>query len=54
MTGDEGRQVFEAMRPQDEIDRLCATFGGIERERKLPLGMCVRARVISAGTPGGA
>jgi DDE family transposase len=54
MTGDEGPQVFEARLPQDEIDRLCATFGVIERERKLPLGMCVRAMVISAGTPGGA
>jgi hypothetical protein len=54
MTGDEVRQVFEAMLPQDEIDRLCATFGVIERERKRHLGMFVRAMVISAGTPGGA
>jgi hypothetical protein len=54
MTGDYVRQVFEAMLPQDELDRLCETFGGIERERKLNLGMFVRAMVISAGTPGGA
>ena len=54
MTGDEVRQVFEAMLPQDEMDRLCATFGVIERERKLHLGMFVRAMVIAAGTPGGA
>jgi hypothetical protein len=54
MTGDEGRQVFEAMLPQGEIDRLCAQFGVIERQRKWQVGMLVRARVISAGTPGGA
>jgi putative transposase len=54
MTGDEVRQVFEAMLPQEEIDRLCEQFGVIERERKLNLGMLVRAMVISAGTPGGA
>ena len=53
MTGDEVRQVFEAMLPQAEIDRLCAQFGVIERQRKLQLGMLVRAMVISAGTPGG-
>jgi Transposase DDE domain len=54
MTGDEVRQVFEAMLPQEEIDRLCQAFGIIERQRKLNLGMFVRAMVISAGTPGGA
>jgi len=54
MTGDEVRQVFEAMLPQDEIDRLCQECGVIERQRKLNLGMLVRAMVISAGTPGGA
>jgi len=54
MTGDEVRQVFEAMLPQDEIDRLCQQCGVIERQRKLHLGMLVRAMVISAGTPGGA
>ena len=54
MTGDEVRQVFEALLSQDEMDRLCATFGVIERERKLHLGMFVPALVISAGTPGGA
>jgi hypothetical protein len=54
MTGDEVRQVFEARLPQEEMDRLCATCGVIERERQLNLGRFVRARVISAGTPGGA
>jgi putative transposase len=54
MTGDEVRQVFEAMLPHAEIERLCQQYGVIERQRKLPLGMLVRAMVISAGTPGGA
>ena len=53
-TGDEVRQVFEAMLPQEEIDRLCQQVGVIERQRKLNLGMFVWAMVISAGTPGGA
>ena len=54
MTGEEVRQVFETMLPQDESDRLCLPCGVIERQRKLALGMLVRAMVISAGTPGGA
>src|ERR671925_898399 len=54
MTGEDVRQVFEAILPQQEIERLCAQFGVIERQRKLHLGMLVRAMVISAGTPGGA
>jgi putative transposase len=54
MTGDEVRQVCEAMLPQEEIDRLCQQCGVIARQRKLHLGMLVRAMVISAGTPGGA
>ena len=54
MTGDEVREVFAALLPQEEIDRLCQQFGVIERQRKLQLGMFVRAMVISAGTPGGA
>ena len=54
MTGDEVRQVFEAMLPQDVIDRLCQECGVIARQRKLHLGMLVRAMGISAGTPGGA
>jgi hypothetical protein len=54
MTGDEVRQVFEAMLPRQEIDQRCKQVGVIERERKLHLGMFVRALVISAGTPGGA
>jgi DDE family transposase len=54
MTGEDVRQVFEAILPQQDIDRLCAQFGVIERQRKLHLGMLVRAMIISAGTPGGA
>ena len=54
MTGEDVRHVFEAMLPRDEIDRLCMQCGVIERQRKLDLGMLVRAMVISAGTPGGA
>jgi hypothetical protein len=54
MTGDEVRQVFAAMLRQEAIDRLCAQFGVIERQRKMNLGRFVRAMVISAGTPAGA
>jgi DDE family transposase len=54
MTGEDVRRVFEAILPQHEIDRLCVQFGVIERQRKLHLGMLVRAMVIAAGTPGGA
>jgi putative transposase len=54
MTGDEVRKVFAAILPQEEMEHLCQQFGVIERERKLNLGMFVRAMVISAGTPGGA
>ena len=54
MTGDEVWQVCEAMLPQEAIDRLCQPCSVIERQRKLNLGMFVRAMAISAGTPGGA
>jgi len=54
MTGDEVRQVFEAMLPQDEIEHLCQPCGVIARQRQRHLGMLVRAMVMSAGTPGGA
>jgi hypothetical protein len=54
MTGDEVRQVFEAMLPPEAIDRLCEQLGVIERQRQVNLGIFVRAMVISAGTPGGA
>jgi hypothetical protein len=46
--------VFEQLLPQEEMDRLCQEWGVIERQRKLNLGMLVRAMVIAAGTPGGA
>jgi putative transposase len=54
MTGEDVRRVFEAMLPQSEIERLCAQCEVIERQRKLHLGMLVRAMIIAAGTPGGA
>jgi len=54
MTGEDVRQVFEAILPHQELERLCAEFGVIERQRKLHLGILVRAMVIAAGTPGGA
>ena len=37
-TGDEVRQVCEAMLLQQEIDRLCKQFGVIERRGKMHLG----------------
>jgi putative transposase len=54
MTGEDVRRVFEAILPQLDIERLCAPFAVIARQRKLPLGRLVRAMVIAAGTPGGA
>ena len=54
MTGKDVRQVVEAILPEQEIERLCRQCGVIERQRKLHLGMWVRAMVIAAGTPGGA
>ena len=48
MTGEDVRQVFEAILPEHEMERLCAQFGVIERQRKLHLGMLVRAMVIAA------
>jgi putative transposase len=54
MTGEDVRQVFEAILPQEAIDRVCRECGVIARQRKLHLGMLARAMVISAGTPGGA
>jgi len=54
MTGEDVRQVFEAILPHEAIEDLCVQFGVIERQRKLDLGTLVRAMVISAGTPGGA
>ena len=35
MTGDEVRQVCEAMLPQDESNRPCQQCGVIERQRTL-------------------
>jgi putative transposase len=54
VTGEDVREVFEAILPQQDIEQLCAQCGVIERQRKLHLGMLVRAMVIAAGTPGGA
>jgi hypothetical protein len=52
ITGEDARQVFEAILPEQDLDRLCAQLGVIERQRKLHLGMLVRAMIISAGNPG--
>ena len=54
MTGEDVRQVFEAILPHEAIEGLCGPCGVIERQRQLNLGLLVRAMVISAGTPGGA
>jgi putative transposase len=54
MTGEDVRQVLEAILPHEAIEGLCMQFGVIERQRKLDLGALVRAMVIAAGTPGGA
>jgi hypothetical protein len=48
MMGEDVRQVFEVFLPQQEIERLCAQFGVIERQRKLHLGMLVRANLLMA------
>jgi putative transposase len=54
MTGEDVREVFEAILPPQDIEALCAQCGVIERQRQLHLGMVVRAMVMAAGTPGGA
>jgi hypothetical protein len=54
MTGEDVRRVFAAILPREAIDRLGMQCGVIERQRKLDLGLLVRAMIISAGTPGGA
>jgi putative transposase len=54
MTGEDVRQVVEAIVPHQELARVCAEFGVIERQRTRHLGILVRAMVIAAGTPGGA
>ena len=54
LIGEDVHQVFEAILPQEVIDRFCREWGVIERQPKLHLGMLVRALVLSAGTPGGA
>jgi hypothetical protein len=54
MTGDDVREVFEAIWPQEAIDRLCMDGAVMARQRKMHRGRLVRALVIAAGTPGGA
>jgi hypothetical protein len=54
MTGDDVREVFEAIVPQAAIDRLGMDGAVMARQRQMHLGMLVRAMVIAAGTPGGA
>jgi hypothetical protein len=54
MTGEDVRPVFETILPHEAIAELCMPCGVLERQRKLNLGILVRAMIISAGTPGGA
>lgn len=54
MTGEDVRQVVEAILPPQEIERVGVQCGVIARQRKWPLGLLGRALVIAAGTPGGA
>jgi hypothetical protein len=53
MTGDDVREIFEAVLPQAEIEALASELGVIERARKLDVNALVRAMVIAAGTPNG-
>jgi hypothetical protein len=53
MTGEDVRQVWEAILPPQDIERVCRQGGVIERPRPLHLGMLVRAMVSAAGTPDG-
>ena len=54
MTGEDVRQGFETILPHEAIEGLGMPCGVIARQRKLNLGLLVRAMIISAGTPGGA
>ena len=54
MTGEEGRQGFEAILPRQDSAPWCAPCGGIARQRTLHLGMWGRAMSLAAATPGGA
>ncbi|HEX9871533.1 MAG TPA: hypothetical protein VGC99_23605, partial [Candidatus Tectomicrobia bacterium] len=42
-SGDDVRAVFEAILPPQEIDRLCADYEVIARQRRLNRGRLVRA-----------
>jgi hypothetical protein len=53
MTGGEVHMLFRVALPQGGIDRLCAELSVIERQRKLNLGIFLRAMVSSAGMAGG-
>jgi hypothetical protein len=54
MTGDDVREVFEEVLPQDLIERWSKQIGVVQRERKLEIAALARAMVIAAGTPSGA
>src|SRR5690606_3368861 len=53
MTGQDLREVFEALLPNDAIEFFAAQFGVVERERKFEVANFVRASVIAAGSPFG-
>jgi len=53
MTGEDVREVMEAILPSDEVERWARELGVVERERKKDIVTFVRALVLAAGTPDG-
>jgi putative transposase len=53
LTGDEVRELFEAVLPDVEIEAFAQELGVVERQRKLDVVAFTRAAVISANTPSG-
>ena len=53
MQGKDVREVFGAILPTSEVEKLADELGVIERERKLQLVELVRSIVLETGTPNG-
>lgn len=53
MKGDDVREVFEAIFPQDVIESWAGELGVVVRERKRDLIALIRSMTIAAGTPNG-
>jgi hypothetical protein len=53
MKGSDVQRIFEAVLPDEEIERWAAELGVVKRDRKRDVLALVRAMVISAGTPSG-